>query len=94
MNEVSCCSFQDPLLQHSKNNYIKSLYNVVISIWNWRKKRSKFTEISLNWQIIIERLNVYMIIVTNVATYVPCKMKQKSTKNVYNFFLVNFCLPT
>ena len=40
MNEVSYCSYQDPLLQHSKNNYIKSLYNVVISIWNWKKNEA------------------------------------------------------
>ena len=45
---------------------------------------------SLDWQIIIERLNVYMTSVTNVATYVPCKMKQESTKNVHNFFLGEF----
>ena len=91
MNEVSCCSYQDPLLQHSKNNYTKSLYNVVISIWNWQT--IFFTEISLNWQIIIERLNVYITIVANVPTYVPCKMKQKSTKYVYKFFLCEFITP-
>ena len=45
---------------------------------------------SLDWQIIIERLNVYMTSVTNVATYVPCKMKQESTENVHNFFLGEF----
>ena len=45
---------------------------------------------SLDWQIIIERLNVYMTSVTNVATYVPCKMKQESTKNVHNFFFGEF----
>ena len=45
---------------------------------------------SLDWQIIIERLNVYMTSVTNVATYVPCKMKQESTKNVYNCFFGEF----
>ena len=45
---------------------------------------------SLDWQIIIERLNVYMTSVTNVATYVPCKMKQESTKNVQKFFLGEF----
>ena len=48
------------------------------------------TTISLDWQINIERLNVYMTNVTNVATYVPCKMKQKSTKYVYNFFFEFF----
>ena len=34
-----------------------------------------------------------MTIVTNVATYVPCKMKQKSTKYVYKFFLGEFITP-
>ncbi len=54
------------------------------------KTRCKCTTISLDWQIMIERLNVYMTSVTNVATYVPCKMKQEWTTYVYIFFFGEF----